>query len=217
MHQADKIADWQKTSAAQLNDWQRVARRTHGILTPGNALSAFGLALVLWGLLLLVDGHTAAGLIAIGFGRLADILDGMAADRTGTKSPLGELLDTTFDKIGILATVLVFVAYGFTPWWLVAAILLQHLAIVIASLLARLRRVPLHPSRSGKLSMAGVWTALGLFGVAHLFSTHGWKLAEWIALAGGYSAAAGALGLGVAAAVSYCRQVMIARHRKSSK
>lgn len=207
MHRADKIADWQKTPRDQLNDWQRVARQTHGILTPGNVLSAFGLALVLWGLAMLADGHAAAGLIVIGFGRLADVLDGMAADRTGTKSPLGELLDTTFDKIGVLVTVLVFVAYNVTPWWLVVLILLQHLGIVIASLLARLRHVSLHPSRVGKLSMAGVWVALGLFGIAHLLTMHGWRLAEWITLAGGYVVAAASLGLGTAAAAAYYRQV----------
>lgn len=213
MHQADKVADWQKTPADRLNSWQRVALSTHGTITPGNVLSAFGLALVLWGLVLLAGTHVAAGLVAIGLGRLADVADGMAADRTGTKSPLGELLDTTFDKIGVLATVLVFVAYGYTPWWLVVLILLQHLAIVIASLLARLRHVPLHPSRSGKLAMAGVWAALGLFGLAHLFILHDWRLAEWVALAGGYAATAGSLGLGTAATMSYVRQVMSARPR----
>lgn len=211
MHRADKVADWQKIPQDHLDDWQRVARRTRGILTPGNVLSAFGLVLVLWGLAVLSNGHAAAGLVAIGFGRLADVLDGMAADRTGTKSPLGELLDTTFDKIEVLVTVLVFVARNITPWWLVALILLQHLGIVIASLLARLRHASLHPSRAGKLSMAGVWIALGLFGIAHLFIVHGWKLAEWIALGSGYAAAVISLGLGTAAAAAYYRQVSAAK------
>lgn len=208
MHRADRVADWQKPSVKQLNSWQRVARRTNGIVTPGNALSALGLALVFWGLVLLAGGHAIAGLIAIGVGRLADIVDGAAADRTGTKSPLGEAVDTTFDKIGVLATVLVFVAYGFTPLWLVALILLQHLAMVLASLLAKLRHVALHPSRAGKLAMAAVWTALGLFGVAHLLILHDWRGAELVALTGGYIMAAVSLGLGAAAVLSYYRQVI---------
>ena len=213
MHQADRVADWHKVPVNQLNIWQRIAVRTHGALTPGNLLSALGLVLVLWGLLLIVDQRDGWGLVVIGSGRLADILDGLVADRTGTKSPLGELVDTSFDKISVLVAAVVFIVRDFTPWWLVLAIALQNVASILASLLARLRHMALHPSRLGKNAMAGVWFTLLLFGIGHVVQAEGWKVAAWVILAAGYVAGVATLGLGVTATLSYYRQIMTVRPR----
>lgn len=117
IHRArDGRADWDLVDHADQNAWQRVARATAGIATPANAID--GAAMVADLAInenVIVREHKRmteaaragdrakfraaakkkmAGLaLNLPVTIFADGIDGMIADRTGTKSPLGEKID----------------------------------------------------------------------------------------------------------------------------
>lgn len=70
----------------------------HDWLTPANFLSVCGLALTIIGSNQLT---TYTGILLVCLGRWLDIVDGLVARRTHS-SPLGALLDATFDKVAIV-------------------------------------------------------------------------------------------------------------------
>src|SRR4051794_15939162 len=100
LHHASE-ADWKRLPAAERNSWQRLAARTQGIVTPANLISLGGAAVVFYGLYLIAHSQIVTGILTVLAGRAADIIDGYIAHRTGTKSPLGEAVDVTIDKITI--------------------------------------------------------------------------------------------------------------------
>jgi phosphatidylglycerophosphate synthase len=100
------------------------------------------------------------GAVFIITGRLCDLIDGWLADRTGTKSPLGEAVDATADKLGTAATIIVLPLAGLMPIELAIALVVPQAAIAVMALFARRRGRGLHPSRWGKLSMAAATAAL---------------------------------------------------------
>jgi phosphatidylglycerophosphate synthase len=163
LHRIGKRAEWDQIDAGKHNNWQRLAKHTHAILTPGNVATAIGFAMVIYGSILLATQHYWASLILIGTGRLFDLADGWVADQTHTKSPLGELLDATADKLVTLATAIALFVAHIAPWWLLAALLLPHAVISVLSAIAVARGSRLHPSRVGKLSMVVTWLCLGGF------------------------------------------------------
>ncbi len=156
-------SDWSGVAPQQRNIWQRYAARTHGIVTPANFISLVGVLLTLRGLLLLAHDHFVSGLILLLIGRLADILDGLVADYTKTKSPLGEAIDASADKLLILATAIVLLASHLLPLFLGILMGLHALYNTSISLLAKQLHSSLHPSRTGKLSAVFEWAAVGLY------------------------------------------------------
>lgn len=163
LHRTGKLADWTHVNPGQRNGWQKLASQTHGILTPGNAISCLGLGLVFAGLAAIVMHLYLSGVILLTVGRLADILDGILAQRTGTKSPLGEAVDAGFDKIGALASLIVLAVEGLLPWPVAVVIGLQSIANILLALYARSKKSVIHPSRIGKLSAVGIWAVILLF------------------------------------------------------
>jgi phosphatidylglycerophosphate synthase len=137
-------------------------------------------------------------------GRALDLADGWAADKTGTKSRLGEAVDASLDKI---ETVIVLLAvWPYVAPWIVPAILVPHGLIAIVALSARELGRPLHPLRSGKVSMALAWVGLVVIVLApYLISwlSVGWVLT--VGLVGAVLVLASAV-LGVVALVKYARQ-----------
>jgi phosphatidylglycerophosphate synthase len=166
IHQVDKQADWEKLAPAQRNVWQRTAAKTKGYAAPANVVSVVGLLLVLEGLSVLASGNFWRGIVLLAFGRVADVLDGYVADKTGTKSPLGEALDAGFDKIAALAALFLFMKNGLLPAVPGALIALQMLSNVALTLFAWSRQRKLHPNLSGKLAATMAWSALLLYPVA---------------------------------------------------
>src|SRR6266446_5236311 len=122
MHQAGESPDWTKVPPRNRNFWQQIAADTQGVGTPGNALSVLGFSLVVAGLLVVASRSLWEGTFLVGLGRIADLVDGVIAQRTGTKSPLGRLLDAGLDKAGALLALGVFAAVHVLPIWLAAAI-----------------------------------------------------------------------------------------------
>lgn len=168
LHRAGKRADWDKLKKRQRNFWQRLAVSTHGILTPGNIISLTGFALVIYGLVMVYRGTIPAGLLAITVGRIFDIADGVLADKTGTKSPLGETVDATIDKIEIVAALPVLVFATILMPWQAIIIFMQHAANVVFTGIAKLQGLTPHASRSGKYATTTQWLAIVLYGIARL-------------------------------------------------
>lgn len=171
LHRSDSRPEWIDVPHEQLNFWQRLAARTAGIVTPGNLLTSAGLIIAIAGLLAVYDRRYGLGIIGLVVGRLLDIADGWAADRTGTKSPLGEAFDATVDKSVTLATVIVLGVTRVVPWWALIILLAPQTIITLIGGVSNLRGRRLHPSRSGKVSMALCWVALTAFLAGNFYTS----------------------------------------------
>jgi phosphatidylglycerophosphate synthase len=163
LHRTTGRPDWEYIPAPARTYWQRAAAATNGFVTPANLCSLLGLAVSIAGLITIMRHRHLTGAVLLAIGRLADLADGLIAARTGTKSPLGEIVDASIDKIvAALALCTIFVA-GLAPWLIVGAIALQQTLNTIISYIARQRRVSLHPSMSGKIATALQWLTLIAF------------------------------------------------------
>lgn len=163
MHRSNKVADWHDIKGAERNIWQKLAFRSYGTLTPANFVSLAGGVLAFYGLILILNSETISGLLLLAIGRVADLLDGIIAEYTKTKSPLGELVDAVSDKLVIAFAVIVFAAVELVPWPIVALIALQNIFNGLAVLIGRLRKIRIHPSKYGKYSTALGWVTLILY------------------------------------------------------
>jgi cardiolipin synthase (CMP-forming) len=168
LHRTTGMADWLAIPPQSHTMWQRLAARTHGIVTPSNAVTIAGFALVLIGLQEILNHHYLPGTVLLATGRICDILDGWLAELTRTKSPLGELLDAAIDKILTILTVAAFFVMQIAPAWVLVALVTPHILIVVIMLGWRIRKRAFHPSLMGKLSMAGVWLSLLIYALAHI-------------------------------------------------
>lgn len=163
LHRTSGKPDWATIRPSERNVFQKVAAATGGILTPANVISFIGLGLVVYGLILVINHDFWLGLVLLAAGRLLDIVDGLVAEATHTKSPLGELVDASIDKIGTVLTVLALFIASVADWWAVAALLLPQLLILGVIFYKRQQGIGVHPTRAGKLSMLFLWvTIVGL-------------------------------------------------------
>jgi phosphatidylglycerophosphate synthase len=160
LHRTNKQAEWLLTPASKRNIWQKLSFATKGIITPGNLVTFAGLILVFIGLLAIVDGYYLSGTLLLLLGRLFDIFDGWVADKTGTKSPIGEAADAIADKIVTGLSILIFFSEAIAAWWLLVILMLPQIVSALISFIARQQNKTLHPSRIGKLSMFFTWAAL---------------------------------------------------------
>lgn len=160
LHRASNKPEWEPVPAAKRNRWQKAAARTRGILTPPNVVTVIGAVVALLGLILLLRHSFWLGGSLVMVGRLLDIVDGWLAQRTGTKSPLGEMMDASVDKIVTGLTIIVGFIIPLASWWLLVLILLPQAIVVIIVAIARARRAHFHPTRPGKTSMFLLWVSL---------------------------------------------------------
>ncbi|HUB93386.1 MAG TPA: CDP-alcohol phosphatidyltransferase family protein [Verrucomicrobiae bacterium] len=166
LHSTDDHADWATVPPQDRNVWQRVAADSNGILTPGNGVSLFGILLVVGGLLVMSVGKFWLGLSMVGIGRIADIFDGMVADRTGTKGPVGEAVDAITDKAAAITVLIFFIYFRWIPVLPVLCVVAQVGVNGLLAITARLRHVALHPNAAGKLATVCCWVALLAFPAA---------------------------------------------------
>jgi phosphatidylglycerophosphate synthase len=199
LHRTTGKADWLAIPPQSHTVWQRLAARTHGIVTPSNAVTIAGFALVLIGLQEIWNQHYLSGTVLLATGRICDIVDGWLAELTRTKSPLGELLDAGIDKILTILTVATFFAAHIAPAWALIALVAPHILIVAIMLGWRIRKRAFHPSLVGKLSMAGAWLSLLIYAMAHAVNLPAAALAATQVIVVASSAA------GLYAAVQYTR------------
>ncbi|HEY6646673.1 MAG TPA: CDP-alcohol phosphatidyltransferase family protein [Mycobacterium sp.] len=168
LHRTTGQADWLAVPPHSYTIWQRLAARTHGIVTLSNVVTIVGFALVLIGLEEILNRRYLSATVLLAIGRFCDILDGWLAELTRTKSPLGELLDAAIDKILTILTVATFYVAHIAPAWVLVALVTPHVLIVVILLAWRIRKRVLHPSLVGKLSMAGVWLSLLIYALAQI-------------------------------------------------
>ncbi|MNH75264.1 CDP-alcohol phosphatidyltransferase [compost metagenome] len=163
LHRTSGAPDWVNVKVADRNVFQNVAAATGGILSPANVITVIGLGLVMYGLLVIMQQEFWMGLVFLAVGRLLDIVDGLVAEATYTKSPLGELFDAVADKIGTLFTIAVLLIAGVTHWWVIMMLIVPQIAIALLILYKKSKGISVHPSRQGKLSMAAAW--IGIVGL----------------------------------------------------
>ena len=207
LHHAGQKPDWEYVQPDKRGRWQRLAARTNGIVTPANFISAAGLFITLLGLLAVLYGQILSGAAAVILGRLFDTVDGAIAALSGTKSPAGQMVDASFDKVCALAALGVFVATGILPAWVAVLIALQSLSNIVLALVARQRSRTIRPSRFGKLSMFGYWSAIVLFVAGNLLTATPHLLLEASVLELAYAVAVGSLMAGIQASIGYAYRV----------
>lgn len=199
LHHTDGKPDWARIRPEARNYWQRFAVTTKSIGTPGNVVSAAGLATVVYGMDLLLRGETTTGMWLVVAGRFCDVVDGFVADHTGTKSPLGGAVDATFDKLGALGILLATGISHIVPWWAVVLIALQNGANSGIAYAGWRRKRGLQPVLAGKVSTALQWGSLSGFLLAAAYTP------VWLWPA--YGMLVPALITGVIATIAYARML----------
>lgn len=173
------MADWDKAGNGPRNFWQKIASKSYGTLTPANVVSIVGGLVAIYGLLLIVEGEITRGLLLVAVGRLADLVDGLIAEYTHTKSPLGEIVDASMDKLVLAFALIVFIAVELVPWPIILVVAFQNIVNIMISVLARLRNLVIHPSRFGKLATTFSWVTLIVYPLGEWLRQGGNETAGW--------------------------------------
>ena len=160
LHRSSNTPDWETIKPSKRTAIQNVAASTHGIITPPNIISVIGLALVIYGVIALTQENFWIGFAALVVGRLLDVVDGLVAQATGTKSALGEFVDASIDKVGTLLTIVALFIVAPEYWWLITALLIPQIIIPFVSFYKKQKKKAVHPTRQGKLGMASLWVAI---------------------------------------------------------
>jgi len=161
LHRTDKKPQWERTAESERTVWQRIAYKTHGVVTPANLVSLTGLALTMSGLQDFKKGNKQRATAKIILGRACDIADGLVAEHTKTKSPFGEAVDATVDKISMAHGLYVLSETDTLPVFATASFFTQNIVNTAATAIAKKRGVELHPSAEGKITTLLQWAAIG--------------------------------------------------------
>lgn len=209
LHLTNGDAQWRSVPEHQRNSFQRVAEETNGLATPGNAVSVAGGALVLSGLYDIAHGDKSfKGVFKIGAGRLADLIDGTVAEKTGTKCPTGEAVDAVVDKVVLAAALPIMAHKDVMPTNAAGVIFAQNLGNSIFSAIAKARGEQLHPTKEGKFATFGQWAGLGFYNLAQVARARGAKkTAANLEMAAHVSTTA-AIALGGFAMTGYARKTL---------
>ncbi len=160
---AGKRNDWQNIPSNKLNAWQRMAARTSGYVTIGNATTLAGFALVCTGLFSFERGDILIGGLQIIVGRFLDYIDGIVADMTQTKSRLGATLDETLDMVALALTLIILVRSETLPVIVAIAIAIPKSCNVLAWVIGKLRRLQGSTTAQSKVATFIIWSGIGIF------------------------------------------------------
>jgi len=195
LHRADKKPEWESVSPSKWTSLQKLAATTHGVGTLANAITLVGLLLVIGGVYELFTMQYWWAFALLAGGRLLDIADGLAAEATHTKSPLGEAFDASADKVGTLLTLVGLLVTGVAAWWVIALLVLPQVVIALTSFYKAHRNIRVHPSRAGKLSMLFAWLSIiGIVAAAALKGAVAMTLVVYVLIAVSLVLSAYALG-----------------------
>lgn len=170
LHRTSGTPDWVAIKSSERTVFQKIAAATGGIVSPANVITVLGLGIVIFGLVAILQQQFWIGLVLILIGRLLDVVDGLVAEATHTKSPLGEMFDAVADKIGTILTVFVLLLAHITHWWVIIVLVAPQVAIALVVLLKRSKNSTVHPTRQGKISMAAAWA--GIAGLVLIKALH---------------------------------------------
>ncbi len=168
LHRAGKRPQWEETPDLKRNAWQRMAAKTNGVVTPGNAVTMLGFAVVASGLNDIRSGDRLKGVSKIVAGRACDLVDGAIAEWSKTKSPLGEALDAGIDKVEMAAALVMLGSSKEIPSHAVTIIGARDAAMWALTGIARSRKVITHPSLAGKHATFAQWGSLTGFALENV-------------------------------------------------
>jgi phosphatidylglycerophosphate synthase len=208
-HKSDETG----TAKDDQNFWQRLALRTRGIITPANAVTLIGLFLSVIGIMEIYAGHLVFGIVLLAVGRAFDVLDGLVAKATRTKSQVGEALDAGSDKIIAILILVVFAAKEIIPIVPLIVVLAYNALSAGCGIAAKLRGRELHSSISGKRATFVLWLALLSFVAAQAVSNSSVFIAD-VLRAGGYIFLLIFLILATDALIGYARHTFGLSHNK---
>lgn len=160
LHRTSAKPDWEKISTSKRTAIQKIAAATGGYATPANLITIIGFGIVLYGLANILNGQYWTGLLLLAFGRLLDVADGIVADKTGTKSPLGEIFDAAADKFETLFTIAAIIVTDITNLWVIVALIIPQAIIPLLIFYKKQKGIGIHPTRAGKVSMALTWVGI---------------------------------------------------------
>lgn len=168
MHRANKQADWELIDSSEHNIFQKVASKTKGVVTPANAISVAGLILTVQGARNIKKHNDKIAILQIGLGRALDVVDGIVANKTGTKSPLGEAVDATFDKLAVASCLPPLYKRQIISRRFAGALAVQNLTNSALTVIAKTRGQEIHPDKAGKDSAFQSWTAISSHYLANI-------------------------------------------------
>ncbi len=194
--------DWENSST-ELNVYQKIASKTRGIATPGNLVTTAGLGLVAYGSTKL-GTDLVEGIGFVTAGRLADIADGVLANKTDTKSPLGEKFDAVADKLAVGIVAVGVIENNLIPLPITLGILAQNGLNAVLSSRGKLKnKGEMHSSKTGKLATTFQWITMGLFGLSTYLEQKGLKTSDNIIKALGDASLYPTIWLSTKASVGY--------------
>lgn len=155
--------DWDDIPTAELNFWQKVAKKTVGIVTIGNAITVSGTVLVVNGLYNFVSGNKALGVAEVVAGRGLDVVDGVSADITKTKGKIGRDLDAGVDGVQLLAALPILENVGAIPTTVALAVAISKIVDAAGTFAAKARHREINPTKEGKLGAGALWAGIGAF------------------------------------------------------
>lgn len=160
LHRTSGLPDWETVKPSERTVFQRIATSTGGVVSPANAITVVGLGIVIVGLAAILQQQFWTGVVLLSVGRLLDIVDGLVAEATHTKSPLGEIFDAVADKIGTILTIFTLLFAQVAYWWVIVALVVPQVVIALVIMIKKTRGSTVHPTRQGKLSMAAAWVGI---------------------------------------------------------
>lgn len=99
MHRAGDRPQWEDVPQRERNIFQRIGAATRGVVTPGNVVTVVGAIMGGKALVELGRGHNGKAVALLAGSLVMDAVDGWAAEKTSTKTPLGAALDPAKDKL----------------------------------------------------------------------------------------------------------------------
>ncbi|MCA9327622.1 CDP-alcohol phosphatidyltransferase family protein [Candidatus Saccharibacteria bacterium] len=203
----DRDGDWDGIPNEELTRPQRLAKRSKGWLTAGNAVSFVGAGLTFKGIYDFAQGDTVQGVAQVAAGRALDLFDGIVAAWTKTRGKVGALVDSGLDKI-LSATglgVLTFETHDL-PASLSVPIFAQQALIVAMNKVIHNKGGAVTPNRAGKWGMAALWGYLGAPIAYRAMEAAHWDHADAMS-ALGYISGVGALALSAVSIYDYRKQI----------
>ncbi|MDA8291806.1 MAG: CDP-alcohol phosphatidyltransferase family protein [Actinomycetota bacterium] len=181
---------------------ERLAQRTHGVVTPANALDVLAMVGVVWSAPRL-DRWSGIAVGAPSY--LADMADGMIARRTNTSSRVGELVDHVGDKPKVFLGLREIWRLGVADKPLLAAVGCYNLAnAALTSWDFVVNEEPqIAVTRRAKHAMFATATGVGVQAIGHKIGETHPRVGRMVTSAGGTLGYGGVLLFGVPTTVDY--------------
>ncbi len=198
--------DWDGIPYDKLEPLQKVAKKTNGIVTLGNFITAASTVCVMDGLYDFVNGRRLLGMAKVAVGRIGDLIDGWGANKTRTKGRKGRDFDAGVDGVQSLTAGIVLEAAGVLPLPVAAAVVAPKAVDTVATIAAKLRHREMNATEGGKNRMFIIWGgAIGSFMLKAAVDKYVPGYVDFLLETTGYTAAAGNLLLGATSTVEYVK------------